>query len=136
MLNKKSMMTKKMNKGWNKTTKHWEKVELQTRKTNLAWGNISMTTMGKRLECLIKEKGMTITEVAKQTGMPKSSVHNIISGRMPTNPKSLEKLCELLETSLDYLMFGKVHEPTELTISQSDIADGCSIRISKFRRSK
>jgi transcriptional regulator with XRE-family HTH domain len=66
------------------------------------------------LNDLIKKSGMTLGDVAKGTGMAKSTLHNLMNGTEPSLGK-VRLLSEFFGVSLDYLANGK-----ELKGSEAD----------------
>lgn len=61
-----------------------------------------MKECGKRIEILMKEKEITILELAKQTGISKSAVQRITSGNLSIIDKfkcNIERIAEELDTS-------------------------------------
>jgi len=60
----------------------------------------------KRLEELIRDFNLTLNEISKATGVPKSNIHSWINGSAP-NLFQLAKVSEYLGISLDELVFGR-----------------------------
>ena len=73
-----------------------------------------------RVEALLKEKGMTQRELAARLGVSEVTVSRWMTdganGRNPSIP-TLQKIADLLETTLDYLLGkdGKVSQPIQNT---------------------
>ncbi len=63
---------------------------------------------GERLSKVMKEKNITQKELAKKIGLTREAVANYTSNEqsIPTTGK-LMKICETLDCSSDYLLFGK-----------------------------
>lgn len=69
---------------------------------------------------LIQKSGVTIGEIAKSTGMAKSTLHNLMNGTEPSLGK-VEKIAEYFGVTMDYLTTGKKNtgDPFENTIKAS-----------------
>ena len=69
---------------------------------------------------LIAKSGVTIGEIAKSTGMAKSTLHNLMNGTEPSLGK-VEKLAEYFGVTMDYLTTGKknIGDPFENVIKAS-----------------
>lgn len=65
-----------------------------------------MKSFKDRLALLIEERGVNLSQVAKETGIPKSSLHNYLVGTEPSMSKLLT-LSEFFGCSIDYLVTGK-----------------------------
>ncbi len=62
------------------------------------------------LQSLMKEKGISITELAKQTRIAKSSIHGFLNGAEPPLSK-IKSLSEYFGVSMDFLCTGKESDP-------------------------
>ncbi len=75
----------------------------------------------------IKERDLSINQIAKSCGMPKSTLHDWLSGRTP-NSKNLHflyDLAEFFELSLGSLLFNtEGREETAEIISSTVFSDG------------
>lgn len=58
------------------------------------------------LKHLIKEEGITVSQLAKKTKVPVQTLHNWLSGIEPRSLKQVRQVSEYFEVSLDYLCFG------------------------------
>lgn len=58
------------------------------------------------LKGLLKEEGISISQLAKRTKVPVQTLHNWLNGMEPRSLKQLRKIAEYFEVSLDYLCFG------------------------------
>jgi transcriptional regulator with XRE-family HTH domain len=58
------------------------------------------------LKHLIKEEGITISQLSKRTQVPVQTLHNWLNGIEPRSLKQVRKVSEYFEVSLDYLCFG------------------------------
>lgn len=59
-----------------------------------------------RLALLVEQSGLNLSQIAKDTGIAKSSLHNYLVGTEPTMTK-LAVLADYFRVSADYLVFGK-----------------------------
>ena len=69
----------------------------------------SKVDMGKRIEDLRKEKGLTITELANEIGITRSALGNIEHGRKGASYEVAISICDYFNVSLDYLV-GRNHD--------------------------
>jgi transcriptional regulator with XRE-family HTH domain len=71
-----------------------------------------MSEMGKRIKEIREKKHMNLEEFGRLFSPPasKSTVHNWEAGRNYPNKLRLQRLAELAEVSVDYLLFGKHDE--------------------------
>lgn len=60
------------------------------------------------LKKLIQERGITISHVAKSTGVPQQTIHNWLSGTEPRSLTQVKKVADYFDVSLDYICFGIV----------------------------
>lgn len=58
----------------------------------------------ERLRNLVYNSGMSQTEICQKTGINKGALSSYISGRYFPKPKALEKLANLFNVNIDYLM--------------------------------
>lgn len=58
------------------------------------------------LKALLKEEGISISQLAKRTKVPVQTLHNWLSGVEPRSLKQVRKVSDYFEVSLDYLCFG------------------------------
>lgn len=70
---------------------------------------------GLRLENLLRERGMTISKLAKSVGVSPTTCQEWIGskGRFPSKPETLKKIAQALELPLHELLFG---EPDPMSI--------------------
>jgi transcriptional regulator with XRE-family HTH domain len=74
--------------------------------------------LADNLRRLMDSKNLTLTSVATQTGMNKSTLHNYCNGVIPRNLLKLKELADLLDVSLEELIFGeKSHRAAALSPS-------------------
>lgn len=60
------------------------------------------------LSNLMKERGISMSQLAKDTGIAKSSVHGFINGAEPPLNK-VKTLAEYFKVSMDYMSTGEIY---------------------------
>jgi transcriptional regulator with XRE-family HTH domain len=68
--------------------------------------------LSSTLTALIKKKGLSLAELARQSGVPKQTLHNWTLDRRSVNPEQLKKVAKTLEVSVHFLLYGE-HDPFE-----------------------
>lgn len=63
--------------------------------------------MGKRISTRRKGLGMTQEGLAEKAGLTSQTISTAETGTKALRPQNIVKLCKALETSADYLLFGK-----------------------------
>lgn len=71
--------------------------------------------IGKVLQKLIKQKGLTQATLAEKIGKSPTALSQIIKGKYHPNPETLDKICAVLEVPPAIVYF--------LTISEKDIPE-------------
>ena len=66
--------------------------------------------MGKRISTRRKELRLTQEELAEKAGVTSQTISTAETGVKALRPCNIVKLCETLEISADYLLFGKVSD--------------------------
>ena len=64
-----------------------------------------MSKFSNKLQSLIDKKGWSPTRLATLTGLGHCSIFHYLDGSTKPSIKSLEKICEVLRVSPDYLLF-------------------------------
>lgn len=64
-----------------------------------------------RIKEAVKERGMTLSEIAKRLGIHRSNMSAIASGARGVSLKVLQKICHVLDCSLDELILSKKDFP-------------------------
>jgi len=76
------------------------------------------------LRKLISESDISVTDLAKKVGVPKSTINSWLQGVSP-NIDQLNKVAEFFAVSLDYLAFGKLEsDPIEKFFEKVDLHVG------------
>ncbi len=60
----------------------------------------------KRLKVLLKEHNMSVTDLAKKTGISRTTIQSWTSGTKPS-VYELDKLCNIFNMTLDELVFNR-----------------------------
>jgi transcriptional regulator with XRE-family HTH domain len=64
-------------------------------------------SLGKNILQRCKEKGMTLSKLAKLSGVKQPTLHGWTTGRSVHNIEDLKKVCAVLEVGLHELIFGR-----------------------------
>ena len=67
----------------------------------------------KNLKKVLEQKNISVMELARKTGVPKSNINAWLTGASP-NLEQLDKVAQFLETTIDYLAFGRQSELTKV----------------------
>jgi len=80
-----------------------------------------MNSFGQNLERLMRQQRVTISELARIVGVrpQTASEWKGKAGRIPRNPEHLKKICEALNVTVHYLLFGE--EDPKQSISLAEI---------------
>ncbi len=73
-----------------------------------------LLALGKRIAARRKDLKMTQEQLAESIGLSLQSVSCIELGKKGVRPENLIKICERLDISSDYLLFGK-RDPAEMS---------------------
>ncbi len=76
----------------------------------------------------MRKRSLTITTVASEIGMNKSTLHNYCNGVIPRNIVTIKKLADYLGVSFSDLMFGENQQLPEVT-QEIDCSKNCTITI-------
>ncbi len=70
---------------------------------------MGQTTMKLQLKYILQElldrHGLSITKLAKETGVPKQTISNWLSGMNPKNMSQIKQVANYFKVSIDYLVF-------------------------------
>lgn len=58
------------------------------------------------LKKLIHERGITITHLARESGVAQQTLHNWMSGTEPRSLTQVKRVADYFEVSVDYICFG------------------------------
>lgn len=65
--------------------------------------------LAENLKKILKEKDISVNELSKKTGVPKSTIMTWLAGRTP-DLIQLDKVTQYLNTSIDEIAFGRKRE--------------------------
>ena len=63
--------------------------------------------LDKVLLKLCKDKNLTLAALAKESGVKQPTLHGWTTGRSVQNMDDLKKVCDVLEVSLHYILYGE-----------------------------
>ena len=76
----------------------------------------------EQLKKLLTAEGITLSELSRRSGVPKSSLSDWMSGRSPKNLKQVKSVANCFDVSLDSLCFGEQNLKTvEKTVDLNSI---------------
>lgn len=68
---------------------------------------IADNSFGYRLRKTILNKYNSLSEFSRESGIARDALNHYVSNKRPPNMDKIIIMCELLEVSADYLIFGK-----------------------------
>lgn len=77
-----------------------------------------MMILSKQLQEHLNKRGITISQLARMSGVPKQTISDWITGRKPQSVTSLKKVADALGTSIDCLCFGKIEKKERAIIDE------------------
>jgi transcriptional regulator with XRE-family HTH domain len=60
----------------------------------------------KQLKLYLANKGLTASELSRISGVPKQSLSDWLAGSSPRDIRTVKKVADALEVTLDHLVFG------------------------------
>ncbi len=63
--------------------------------------------LSKNLTRILKQKGISLSEIARQTRVPKATLHSWTVGQKSVNLEQLKKVAEFLNVSVALLAYGE-----------------------------
>ena len=60
----------------------------------------------KQLKLYLSHKGITASQLAKKTGVPRQSLSDWLAGSNPRDVRQVKKVAEEFDVTLDHLLFG------------------------------
>ena len=72
---------------------------------------MSKIQLSKSIKKLILEKEISVRELAKQTGIPQSTLNSIVNGREPGKIEHLLTLSKYFKVSLEFLLTAEDAQP-------------------------
>ena len=70
--------------------------------------------LGIILKQLIKERGVTLRSLSKQTNVPQSSISGFLAGSGTSKPEHIRSLAKYFGVSMEFLLFGEDEKPPSL----------------------
>ena len=93
-----------------------------------------MESINKRIEKLLKEKGISASEFSKKINVQRSSISHIINGRNKPSLEIVTKICKVYpDVKLDWLILGKDYESNPpITVDSKNIQKNYSSDVEKI----
>lgn len=90
-------------------------------------------SVGERIKARKHALGITANDLCEKSGVPLDTINNIVYGRI-TNPsiESLSKIAIALDTSLDYIVFGKTPDPQTPAKEDPQKEHKCSFDVERY----
>lgn len=84
---------------------------------------------------LLKERGISLRELSKRSGVPVSTLSEWSSNREPKSPTQTRKVAQALGVSMHYLIFGEddVQEPLQKLLKEDLFSGTFEISIKKVK---
>ena len=91
--------------------------------------------IGKTLQLLLKEKKMSLRELAKASGVPASNLTEWSGNRVPKNPLQVRRVAEALGVTMHFLLFGEVdsQEPIQKILKEDWFQGTFEITVKKVK---
>jgi transcriptional regulator with XRE-family HTH domain len=71
--------------------------------------------IGRVLSAIIKERRLTLKEIATGAGVPLSTISEWTNNRAPKNPIQVQKVAGFLGVSMHFLLFGQEDQEEPIT---------------------
>lgn len=88
---------------------------MSSRQTPEVTAGMKKIKLPQVLRKLISEKGIPARQVARDVGIPQSTLNNYLSGRGPTKPEQIHALAQFFDCSMEFLLFGEDDRPPSLS---------------------
>ncbi len=94
-----------------------------------------MIKIAQTMKQLLKERGMTLRELSKRSGVPVSTLSEWSSNREPKSPTQTRKVAQALGVSMHYLLFGEddSQEPLQKLLKEDLFQGTFEITVKKVR---
>ncbi|MES3036979.1 MAG: helix-turn-helix transcriptional regulator [Bdellovibrionota bacterium] len=91
--------------------------------------------IGKVLQLLLKQKNMSMRELAKVSGVPASNLTEWSANRSPKNPVQIKKVAEALGVTMHFLLFGEDdnQEPIQKILKEDFFSGTFEITVKKVK---
>lgn len=81
--------------------------------------------MEKILKKLIADRGLSVRELARETGIAQSTLNALVQGRAPSKPEHLLSLSRFFGCSVEFLLTGTDQRPPTLEeVFTQDVFEG------------
>ena len=99
------------------------------------WNMSDEIKIGKVLQQLLKEKNMSLRELAKRSGVPASNLTEWSANRSPKNPVQAKKVAEALGVTFHFLLFGESdsQEPIQMILKEEFFQGTFEITVKKVK---
>lgn len=94
-----------------------------------------MIKIAQTMKQLLKERGITLRELSKRSGVPVSTLSEWSSNREPKSPTQTRKVAQALGVSMHYLLFGEddSQEPLQKLLKEDLFQGTFEITVKKVR---
>jgi transcriptional regulator with XRE-family HTH domain len=91
--------------------------------------------IAETIKLLLKQRGMTLRELSKKSGVPVSTISEWSSHREPKSPVQTRKVAEALGVSMHFLVFGEedTQEPLQKLIKDDLFSGTFEISVKRIR---
>ena len=80
--------------------------------------------IGKVLERLIRDSGLSYRDLGEELGIPKSTLFNYVQGCLPRSGTHLRKLCRRFNISVEELLFDEPPQSRRCALKKGQIIRG------------
>lgn len=94
-----------------------------------------MIKIAQTMKQLLKERGITLRELSKRSGVPVSTLSEWSSNREPKSPTQTRKVAQALGVSMHFLLFGEddSQEPLQMLLKEDLFQGTFEITVKKVR---
>lgn len=94
-----------------------------------------MIKIAQTMKQLLKERGITLRELSKRSGVPVSTLSEWSSNCEPKSPTQTRKVAQALGVSMHYLLFGETdsQEPLQRLLKEDLFQGTFEITVKKVR---
>ncbi len=94
-----------------------------------------MIKIAQTMKQLLKERGITLRELSKRSGVPVSTLSEWSSNREPKSPTQTRKVAQALGVSMHFLLFGEddSQEPLQKLLKEDLFQGTFEITVKKVR---
>ncbi|MDZ4661049.1 MAG: helix-turn-helix transcriptional regulator [Pseudomonadota bacterium] len=94
--------------------------------------------IAKSLTALMKQRGLSLRELSKLSGVPPTTLNEWLSNRPPRNPVQIKKVAEALDVSLNFLLFNEEdkHDPLQRILVEDIFSGNFQITVKRLKFDK